>query len=228
MVIPDDARELEPDRQAWLREVRRARWRARFRRLTVTRSGRPRPLALLATLLIAVLATTTALAGTVLSRPPSRGAPLAHPTTPAGEVNGLLPKVDLEARGGSLPSRTLRPAALLLLPSDCTCGALLQVVAGAAREVGVRAVAVQEPGTPAQNESTARAVFAAGLGLVTDSLGQLRGGLRPSAAGPRLILVRADGVITDVRDGPRLPKTTTGLDVAIAQLPRVPDPQQRP
>jgi hypothetical protein len=228
VVVPDDARELEPDRQAWLREVRRARWRARVRRLVVTRSGRPRPVALLATLLVALLGATTALAGTVLSRPTARYAPLAHPGYARGQVGGLLPAVTLQGRGGRLPTERLRPAALVLVPSDCACPTLLRSVARAASQVGVHALAVGADGTAAQDAALDRLVLMSRLDLVVDPHNALASALAPPRApGPRLALVRADGVITALLDGTALRRALDGLEVRLAQLPVVPGSRSR-
>lgn len=221
VVVPDDARELDPDRQAWLREVRRAKWRARARRLVVTRSGRPRPVALLATLLIAVLGATTALAGTVLSRPMGRYAPIAAPSVAPGRVGGLLPVVALHARAGQIPTRRLRPAALVLVPVDCRCATLLQTVAHAAHQVGVHALGIAADGDAAQAASLERALGAAGLDIAVDPGNRLARELAPATApGPRLALVQDDGVITALLEGSALTQAVdAGLEVRLAQLP---------
>jgi hypothetical protein len=224
VVVPDDARELEADRQAWLREERRARWRARARRLLVTRSGRPRPVALLATLLVAILGTTTALAGTVLSRPTDHYPMLATPAVAPGRVGGLLPETLLQSRGGPLPSRRLRPAALLLLARDCQCADLARAVARAAHQVGVSAVAVSSDAGQGGADRLGRIVLAAGLEVLIDPGDRLRRSLVPPLpTQTRLLLVQADGVLDGMLDGTDLTDAVKGgLEVRLAQLGRTP------
>ena len=150
VVIPDDARELDRDVQAYQRELRARRRRQRARRLRgpLTRDGMVLPL--LAGCLILALITSTLLimfAADQTGMPGlgthSGAAPLLkhHPTTApshpaAGQVGGPLPPAVILLGGKHVPVRSITaagPSVLALIPLDCAC-------APALRELRVQAV----------------------------------------------------------------------------------------
>jgi hypothetical protein len=146
IVIPDDARELDRDVQAYQRELRALRRRQRARRLRgpLTRDGMVLPL--LAGCLILALITSTLLimfAADQTGMPDLPGSAVRHRpatvrTQPAvGQVGGPLPAAILVIDGKPVPVRTItsaKPAVLALIPLACPCvPALRQLRAQAAQ-----------------------------------------------------------------------------------------------
>ena len=138
--IPDDARELDRDIQAYRRELRMQRRHRLVRRLggPLTRDGMVLPL-------LASCLALTLLAGTLLTMFTARRAvPRTLQTTSAprrstpvvGQVGGLLPdsSVVIVGTGQSRRLRDLRPSVLALVPARCQCAAT-------ARELSVQAAA---------------------------------------------------------------------------------------
>ncbi len=140
--IPDDARELARDVQAYYRELRAARRRRRLKRLTApfTRHGMVVPL-------VAGTLAVTLFAGTMLtvitSTPPEVPSSVSAQRPPAPSSSALVPPVG--QLGGPLPSaevfidkmplklRDLNPSVLALVPPTCRClVALRQLAAQAA------------------------------------------------------------------------------------------------
>lgn len=137
IVIPDDARELDRDVQAYQRELRALRRRQRARRLRgpLTRDGMVLPL--LAGCLILALITSTLLImfaadqtgmPVLPGHPPPRPAAAHRPATvstqPAGQVPGPLPAAILVIDGKPVAVHTItaaRPTVLALIPLACPC-----------------------------------------------------------------------------------------------------------
>jgi hypothetical protein len=140
VVIPDDARELDRDVQAYQRELRARRRRQRARRLRgpLTRDGMVLPL--LAGCLILALVTSTLLimfAADQTGMPSSSGPPPAssqpkhHRPTPVqsrppavGQTGGLLPATFIVIGGRHVPVREITsatPSVLALIPFACAC-----------------------------------------------------------------------------------------------------------
>lgn len=146
--VPDDARDLERDRIALLRERAAARRRATVRRLLLTRRwethGVSGPLAALALAVVGVFALGLALLVPrgVADRPRPR--PLAAPTAAPGTAGGLLPEavlLDVGAAGGVVSSEDLRPGAVLLVGHGCRadlCRVGALAVIRAARDSGLK------------------------------------------------------------------------------------------
>ena len=204
--IPDDARELDPDRQAWLREQRRRGFAARDARLGAPdargdRSGWPSRLGLLAPMFAVMVALSLLLALTTGSgQPGSPSAPLANPSAPDGSVGGLLPDVLLAGPVGPVASRSLRPAVLVLLPSGCACQAVVTAVTAAAARHRLRVwLLVDTVDLPAARMLATGAGAAAGVPAGHVSV--LSGAVAPfqrdyRMSGVTLVLVRADGIVT--------------------------------
>ena len=126
--VPDDARDLDRDVQAYHRELRALRWRRRTRWLVVPlgRDGMVLPL-------LAGCLALTLLAGTLLTVfsgermiPPSLGRP-GH----------QLPDAIVLVGGTQAPLSTLRGSVLALVPPGCGCTHLRQL-AGEAITAGVQ------------------------------------------------------------------------------------------
>ncbi|NHC43697.1 hypothetical protein [Motilibacter aurantiacus] len=221
--VPDDARELEPDRQAWLREQRE---RAR----ASTRSpGRRRLRAALPFLVIAALVLALSAPALLLSPQAPRGTlPLAARHGRVATVGGLLPDVQLQTLGARATSaRNARAAVVVVLPSGgCDCHPLVLDVVGRARAVGVYPWLVSSG-----NEQLAADEFAIATRRARGVVAQDPGALLWRALGasePTLVLVHADGIIAAIEPADRqsLPALGQWLDEQLPGLLRpgpVPD-----
>ena len=231
-VVPDDARALEPDRRAWLREQRRRRI---VHALTHSRSGRSRPIGLYLTLALALVVTTTGLAFSVLPGTAADVVPLASSTVPAGQVGGLLPQVDLATTSGPFPTRDARPAAVVVADPGCACARMVDQLSQTGAAVGVVVWVV----APDRDRATARALVD-GLPLgttraATDPGNQLRAALRTASGqtsagpGPTLLLVRDNGLLDAVVSGAAATHLVSGsgLAVRLAGLTRPDSPATR-
>jgi hypothetical protein len=138
--IPDDARELDRDVQAYHRELRAQRRHRLLRRLAgpIARDGMVLPL-------LASCLALTLLAGTLLTMFTTRraDAPITQtqaPTTPqsaspgVGQVGGPLPASTVQVDGQPVQLSTIRIAVLALVPAHCHC-------ATAAKQVSIQASA---------------------------------------------------------------------------------------
>jgi hypothetical protein len=115
--IPDDARELDRDVQAYHRELRAQRWRRRTRRLAGPLSSDSMVLPLLAGCLALTL-----LAGTLLTV--FSGAQL---TSQVGRAGHPLPDATVLVGGAQEPLRSLSGSVLALVPPRCGCPHLRQL-----------------------------------------------------------------------------------------------------
>jgi hypothetical protein len=207
LVVPDDARDLDREVLAYHRELRAARRTARIRRLVPGyRRSTPRAAAIVAVtiaLVLCVLAGLVAVLGPGLGRQPARrtSAPLAHPATAAGKVGGLLPDLALTSPPGQahptvVDARSLRPAALVLVPTGCSCGPAVALVLRAAAENRLNAVVIA-PGTDDPNIAKL-ADPEPGSELIAEPLldpsGTLAKDYRATAA-PTLLVVDANGIV---------------------------------
>lgn len=147
--IPDDARDLDRDVQAYHRELRARRRHLRVRRLTgpLTRHGMLMPL-VAACLAVTLLTGTllTVLAGRQvpllpglgpLSRAPSSAAARA-PSRGADRQPPNLPDAQVILAGKRVGLRTLIPAVLVWVPYGCGCGAALRQLARQTARASVR------------------------------------------------------------------------------------------
>ncbi len=139
--IPDDARELDRDVQAYHRELRALRRQRLLRRLggPIARDGMVLPL-------LASCLALTLLAGTLLTMFTTRraDAPVTQSQTPntpqsaspgVGAIDGRLPSGSVLAEGKAVPLSSVRTALLALVPDGCHCSA-------AAEQVSHQAIAV--------------------------------------------------------------------------------------
>jgi hypothetical protein len=151
--IPDDARELARDLQAWRREVRWSRWRRRLERWA-GRDIRDRDLrnrqfsgtvVVAIVLLVGLIGATLVVFTPRASRrpvPPVQLA-LAASTHASGTVGGLLPAADLTtSRGALVHARDLRPTVLALMPANCDCATALKELVAQAGERGLLPVEI--------------------------------------------------------------------------------------
>ncbi len=201
--IPDDARELDRDVQAYHRELRALRRQRLLRRLggPIARDGMVLPL-------LASCLALTLLAGTLLTmfttrRPDAPVSQAQAPTTPqsatpgVGRVGGRLPAGTVQADGKAVALRTVRAAVLALIPAGCHCGTAAERVSSQARAANVPVYLVAV-GTSLQQ---VKAIGPAGRGgtvlLATDTDGALGRVYHPS--GLTVVLVNPAGLVRSVQ-----------------------------
>ena len=227
LLVPDDARSLDADRDAYLRELRGKRSaqrradgaRGRFLRLPGGRVrggvGLTGPLVLVVLVVLGLVGSTLSVFGSGATDDRQR-TPLASPPAdqPAGTVGGLLPEATLTSSESTFPLRDARPAVLVLVPTSCPgCGDVL-------RNVRMQAAGYTLPlllvGPPAQLQQL-RTLDAQELGgsvtVATDDGNVLTPTYLPS--GVTVILVRDDGIVAMVA---RDVQATTRLESHLVQL----------
>lgn len=214
--IPDNASELDGDRQAWLREVaaaggQRAAARRRQRRedaLARLRGRRVGPYGVPGSALGLVLVLVLAVAGLALFlgpglTPSQQAVPLATPTTRPGEPGGLLPDTALRnLRLEDFPARSLRPAVLALVPSGCDCGEALAAVQAQTFENAVRLYLIAPDGGRRELDRLAGRHGLNAFAVVEDVDDALAGAYRSEVGRDDeavLLFVHSDGVLRDAR-----------------------------
>ncbi len=138
--IPDDARELDRDLQAYRRELRAQRRLRLVRRLggPLARDGMVLPLlasCLALTLLIGTLLTmftASRAIAPVTTAASTSGAPAV------GEPGGPLPAASVLAAGKTIQLRSLHPAVLAIVPANCGCAAAAQQLSSQAAAAHVK------------------------------------------------------------------------------------------
>jgi hypothetical protein len=223
VVIPDDARELDRDVQAYQRELRALRRRQRAGRLRgpLTRDGMVLPL-LAGCLILALITSTllimfaadqtgmpdvpshTAAGPAAKQRPPTRRTqpPAAPSQPPAGQAGGHLPAAVLVIGGKPVSLRTVAaagPSVLALIPLACRCAAALRQLAAQAARAHVPLYLV---GTGSGLKRVAGLATRAGPApgrLAEDRHNVLGRAYRP--LGLTAILVRRGGSVAAIRRG---------------------------
>lgn len=204
--IPDDARELDRDVQAYHRELRAQRRRRRSGRLHLTMSRDGMVMPLLICCLVFALITGTLLTfftstsinqaglpgsskpgGPKPGKPPAPGAVTPAPPT-ATTAPGQIASAQVQVAGHLQQVSQLRPAILLVASADCACDATISEIGGLASKAHETVYLVSaEPGgiTPGP-----------GIRPATDTSGKLTGiGYYPHA-GLTAILVTRSGVVS--------------------------------
>ncbi|HVU71672.1 MAG TPA: hypothetical protein VHE83_01805 [Mycobacteriales bacterium] len=202
VVVPDDARELAREVEAYRREQRSVRRRRRFGWLLRTRRGLPGIAVVAAIVLVIAAGTALALLGPTYGHhtTPRRLAPLASPTVAVGEVGGLLPDVALAPGGagqkdGLASVRDVRPAVIVVLPAACPCSSVLAATLRTAQSHGVRVYVVATSGGQQLRDLAAPdASVTPGVALV-DSLGTLAGTYPTQGDAPTAVVVDETGVV---------------------------------
>ncbi|MGH3320397.1 MAG: hypothetical protein ACRDN9_09480 [Streptosporangiaceae bacterium] len=197
VVIPDDARELDPDVQTYHREVRQERRRALLRRLSrrVRRFGVIPPISLAILLVVATCGTLVTVLTPNAPRQPSKS-PLARPLTArTGQVGGLLPDIRVRTGRRWTPLRVLRPAVLALVPEHCRCADAADTLTRQAGEIGVPVYFVAA-GRSASRPDTLASTAAHGAHVIADPKRTLA--RTYDASGFTAILVRTDGIVRGV------------------------------
>jgi hypothetical protein len=205
IVIPDDARELDRDVQAYQRELRAMRRRRRASRLRgpLTRDGMVLPL-LVGCLMLALLTSTLlimfAADQTGMPQLASRPA-VTHHNTPrrapaTGLIGGLLPTSAVVIGGKSVQLRTVTaagPSVLALVPQNCQCAPTLRQLSAQAAQEHVLVYLVGTHGDMQQLTALARQTTAR---VAEDAKGVLA--TTYGARGVTAILVRSDGTVASV------------------------------
>jgi hypothetical protein len=198
VVVPDDLRELQPDVEAYHRELRHAARRRLFTRISRTTAWQR--FALPATVVLGSFAVAAAvLAILTLGHPRPiigpRAAPIATaPAQPVGQVGGLLPSVSVRSDNGSIDIRDLRPALVALVPLHCNCTSLLSDLAGQANESSLPLVVVAPATTDAEVAALPGQIHRGQVRTVFDLHGELADTY--SAVGVTVLGLRPDGVVS--------------------------------
>jgi hypothetical protein len=207
--IPDDARDLDRDVQAYHRELRARRRHLRIRRLTGPLTGHGMVVPLVAACLAVTLLTgtlLTVLAGrqvSLLPRAPLRTAPSSAAPRPAprSSADRQLPSVpsvpDAQVTLAGQPTRlrTLIPAVLMWVPYGCACGAVLRQLARQTAQAGVRIYFVGTDRATGELPLLASQAGPQYRGMVvTDSTDAL--GIAYQPIGLTAILAAGDGSVT--------------------------------
>jgi len=232
IVVPDDARELDRDVQAYQRELRAMRRKRRFSRLRgpLTRDGMVLPL-LAGCLMLALLTSTLLIMFAAdqtgapdLARPPAaQSQPRKTPTTsPApGQLNGLLPADTVKIGGKTESLRTVTaamPAVLTLVPPDCKCASELQQLNSRAAQASVSVFYVGTPQVMSQVTDLATATGQPASQVAEDTSNIL--GSTYGQQGLTAVLVRRDGTVASViHQLPQQKKLDTGLQEISAVTP---------
>jgi hypothetical protein len=232
--IPDDASELEPDRLAWLAEQRALRRRTLLRRIFLTRRwerfGLSGPLVVACLLATSVVAALTVVftpradpppAAAPLAAVPELAVPTASPAATDAASLGVgarrLPTVALSGPDEAVDSASLRPALVTLLPAGCRCATSTRALLQQAREFRLPLWLVGTPQAAAELRGTTEATGGTARWAV-DGAGSIARAV--AAHGLSVALVRADGVVTDVRRDLARDGEVPALELQLARLTR--------
>lgn len=198
VVVPDDLSELQPDVEAYHRELRLAARRRRFAR--VTRTAAWQRFALPATVAVGSLAVAGAVFAILTLGHPQpvigpQPAPIATaPAASTGSIGGLLPSLTVRTDAGPINVRDLRPALVALVPLHCNCAALINALAGQAQEVTLPLVVVAPSTTDAEVSALPGQVHDGIVRTAFDLHGELAKAY--SAVGVTVLGLRADGTVS--------------------------------
>jgi hypothetical protein len=196
--IPDDASELEDDVAAYHKELRTQRRQQRLDKWTLARYWRPYGIPF--PVLIAALVVVGAVGGLLLALLPNPGGRphsvhLAKTTAQPGTTGGLLPDVPVRVDAATRSAQDLRPAALVIVPSNCGCADTIHNIATQAGEFAIAAyVVTSQPADPQID-----AILSTSTDSVTtvyDASGRLQR-TYSDGSGVTVVFVRADGVVTN-------------------------------
>jgi hypothetical protein len=198
-LVPDDARSLDVDRDAYFRELA---------------AGPPEPPAVQplarATLsgpMVTALLLVVVIVGSLLTvlAPRNQVVPLARPLAsapqqPPGQVGGLLPAVSIRVGVLEVLARTLRPAVILLVPAACDgCNPTVESVLVQSRAHRMHLVLM---GAPEQQTELAELARKGGGGQATvalDSTGDITTAYGDGTL--TAVVVAPDGIVTAVEVG---------------------------
>jgi hypothetical protein len=201
--IPDDARELDRDVQAYHRELRALRRQRLLRRLggPIARDGMVLPL-------LASCLALTLLAGTLLTMFTTRraDAPVTQTQSPAtppsaspgvGEIGGPLPAGTVQANGRNVELRALRATVLALVPAGCHCAAAARQVSIQASAANIVVYLVAVGDSLSEVQAIAQQHRTAATRVASDNHGALSSTYHPS--GLTVVLVDQVGFVRKVQ-----------------------------
>jgi hypothetical protein len=203
VVIPDDLRELQPDIDAYHRELRQAARRRRLQRVTRTRAWQR--LAWPALVVGSALALATVVfAVLTFGQPPSQRGPAQKPiavdaAAESGTPGGLLPNVVVNSALAPVSIRDLRPALVALVPLHCGCTRLLSDLAGQASEAQVPLVVVAPAAQDAEVAALAGQLHRGQVVPVFDDTGALA--KTYAATGVTALVVAPDATVPYIQHG---------------------------
>jgi hypothetical protein len=201
--IPDDARELDRDVQAYHRELRALRRQRLIRRLCgpIARDGMVLPL-------LASCLALTLLAGTLLTMFTTRraDAPVTQRQTPStaqsaspgvGQIGGPLPAGTMQAGRTTVDLSTVRTAVLALVPPGCHCASAAKQVSQQASTAKVTVYLIAVGDSLSQVKAMARPHRTTKLVVASDNNGVLTSAYHPS--GLTVVLVDHVGSVRSVQ-----------------------------
>jgi hypothetical protein len=225
--IPDDARELFRDVQAYHRELRAIRrqqrslrWRAPFRRtgVAIPLLAGSLIVALLAVMVSAMLTVNPYLSGSkpgqqsngagsnASAEPPASTAPAstapASPNPGGGSVAARLPGKTINVAGKPLTLSKLTSTALAIVPANCGCVPAVRSLLAQAASAGITIYLVGPRGSSSALERLASTAGGPKASKVaTDDANVLTTAYQ--ASGLTVLLVDSHGGVTESRPGPR-------------------------
>lgn len=181
--IPDDARELDRDVQAYYRELRAVRRRERSRRWRAPfqRPGALLPLvvgcllvAMLSGMVLTMFSANTDISGFTNQQSPISVArhsmSSAVPSAPASRAAiATLPNRTITVAGQPVALRTLAKAALAIIPAACRCAPALRELLAQAEQADVPVYLIAEPGSRAAIARLIASSGSQGAMLATDT-----------------------------------------------------------
>jgi hypothetical protein len=200
--IPDDARELDQDIQAYRRELRAQRRHRLAQRLggPLTRDGMVLPLlasCLALTLLAGTLLTMFTARRALPSTMQTTGVP-RPPRSAVGQVGGLLPEARVTVGSSqSAALRDFRPSVLALVPAGCHCEAAARQLSRQAAAASVNLYFVAAGSAVTQARGLAHRSGLSGDHVITDSRNVM--GSAYQTAGLTAVLVDKDGAVRSIR-----------------------------
>jgi hypothetical protein len=234
LLVPDDPRSLDADRDAYLQELRAKRTAQRYEKGLLGRVrrsgggllrggvGLTGPLMLVLLVVVGLVGSTLSVFGSG-STDDRQQTPLASPPAdqPVGSVGGLLPQATLTSRENTFPLREARPAVLVLVPTSCTsCGDVLRNLRMQAAGYTLPLLLVGPPAQLQQLRDLDDQELGASVTVATDDSDILAPTYLPS--GVTAILVRDDGVVAmvarDLQGTSRLESQLVQLDSRAAPV----------
>lgn len=199
LLVPDDARSLDADRDLYLREHSRGLTPGQYLRSYIlgrfAPAGLSAPLILLVVVVVGLVAGSVAFLAPAPTTDPFPGLPLAaNAAAPTGQLNGLLPVVVVGIDQQEVSIRAFRPAAIALVPAVCTsCTTVLRNVQAQVDEYGMRLLLVGSPKQTPQLEQIDQSALGGDATVASDPQNELSAIYQPS--GVTVLLVHADGVV---------------------------------
>jgi hypothetical protein len=226
--IPDDARDLDRDVQAYYREIRALRRRSRLDRVTgpLIRRGLIIPIVAIC-LAVGLVAGTlfTVRTGRLLPQATGRPTPGAARPKIATTTATFLPDATVIYEHRQVPLHQLAPGVLTWVPLDCDCADVLSLLAKQASSAGVNIYFVGTTSTISQLNQLAHRAGHAGL-VVNDTDNVLATTF--SLSGLSAVLAHSDAsvqqgdVLKELSSAPQLEAKFRSLTATASTSPPLP------